>query len=281
MRDRHVRLLCLLAPLFACDAAGPGAAESTTAPAAKAEQPATPEPQPAPDSDTAAPEADEPTEPSPPIALTPAQLAPGVDAPSNKVILGLARSRGLQNPAVAAKPVGVGPRAYVSAVRTRQGEPARYALELLYLDIPEAEGSEWSLDEDGHHRLHDWKDEGWSDKPEFIAVTLIAEDLDADGRAEVLARFRYEEMRGGGGLNTSTDMAILNLQPFGEAFRANLHHVVTVFETKGKASFPDHDGDGHPDLLIESRELEEGKQVSQREARWLWDAASDSYLADK
>ena len=234
---------------------------------------------PASDSERPKPESESESE-SVPTTLEASALEPGVEPPTNKVLTKLAAELQLRNAVIAAKPVGFGPRTYVTALRSRDGDPAHFTLQIFVVHLPEGEDATWSRAPGMAYQVREWKDEGWSDKPGAIPTTLIVEDLDADGEAEILVRFRYEEMLGGGGLNTSTDMLILNVSERGieEAIRANLHHLVTVFESKGKATFEDDDGDGHPDLQIRKREYEDDTQTETRESRWLWDPTSDRYV---
>lgn len=221
----------------------------------------------------------EPPDPGPPESA--GAPAPPVPRPGTGDIIRVAKKLGMRRPAVAAPPTSVGPMGYVVAVRTSWGDPTEYTLELIHMQQAAEDGAAWEALPDGVFRVHDWLDDGWSETPGSIPVTLASWDYDADGEQEVLLRFRFAYVRGDTGYNSYRDMIVFNLRPLSVAMRANLDHEVEVWERKGSMSFRDLNGDKHPDVRITARELQEGKEFARREEEWRWDPATDTYIPDK
>ncbi len=230
--------------------------------------------------------------------------APGVEsskaAPSWTAILKLARASGIE------QPVGRGPRlaiderrlvvAIVHAARDPEKDcsPQRVRLSALLIERrPEG------LELVARRQLYDAARTGYVDTVEFlrsmddeldeveaarapsfrelaerIVVSARSEDVDGDGRDELLLRYAWSENCPGGGMMDYRNLAILDPQAL--ALQTNLGVEATISEKTGvRFRFVDIDGDGHADLKGAQYSDYEGEEDEPFTARYL--PAQDRY----
>jgi hypothetical protein len=217
--------------------------------------------------------------PEPPVFT----LEPGVAAPAQSVMLAAARSALGGKLAVAAPVTGFGLRRHVTALRRSEpGDEQTFSLHAVVFEASEADGAEASWSVVASQELHRWSTLGLEDEKVGTApTTIVADDFDDDGEAELLVRVRLDTMCPGGGPNTITHLIIADFAPTSAiALRTELHHsMIGDAQTKATVAHEDLDGDGHRDVRVRYVSTDSDPASTETaENRWLWVAGEDEWV---
>ena len=267
-RPVSLTIVCLA---LACDPGRQAAAPSPAASEAELQEEPQPEPEPEPESKPGAGGATS--------TSTEIEVQPPLPPPTKAEAMAACRSVLSAKLAELAPLVALGPRRHAIALRERVADdPSAAALVVAILDGSGSEADPaapvtWAVT--SSLEVARIAGTGLEDGPPSLPTTLLVEDFDDDGELELKLRYREDVMCGGGGLNTITKLALLDVEPdLAIALATELHHTMepNPTQTKAEVSHEDVDGDGHRDVRIRYTTTDEdGEQVAQNV--WLWSQA--------
>jgi len=258
---------------------GPQSLDATPSPAPSA-APADP----APAHQTPAPDDPLPeSEPGPPDASAPkatqveAQTAnvPAADAlPPWRDFTRVAKEGPWRAPARASSRAWIDTDHAVAVVRTERGEGMDAVWRITLIRLARSSDG-WTAD--GTAQIEQWN--AYEDLREgSISVHLRVEDIDDDGKPEVLTRHRLAWMCGGGGATQKRTLVIVNTdRALTEAAYIDLDEEIYNAADVGRERFDDRTSDGHRDLVVTWRSTYEGKADGKRERVFAWDS-SDRFV---